>query len=48
MPYASKKQRKWMWANRPDVAAEWEEKYETPKDLPEYSKGSLLDRLKKK
>lgn len=27
MPFKSKKQRAWMWANKPDMAKEWTEKY---------------------
>lgn len=23
MPFKSKKQRKWMWANKPDIAEKW-------------------------
>lgn len=30
MPFASEAQRKWMWANRPEQAAEWEK--HTPED----------------
>ena len=26
MPFKSEKQRKWMWANEPEIAEEWEEK----------------------
>jgi len=27
MPYASKKQRGWMHANKPELAAKWDKKY---------------------
>jgi hypothetical protein len=27
MPFKSKKQEKWMWTNRPDIAQRWENKY---------------------
>jgi hypothetical protein len=27
MPFKSDKQRKWMYANKPDVAKKWEKKY---------------------
>ena len=32
MPFASKAQRRYLWANYPDIAREFEEK--TPKDAP--------------
>ena len=25
MPFKSKKQERWMWANKPDMARQWEE-----------------------
>ena len=28
MPFKSEKQRKWMWANEPEIAQRWEEIYE--------------------
>jgi hypothetical protein len=27
MPFRSEKQRRWMWANRPDIAKRWTAKY---------------------
>jgi hypothetical protein len=27
MPFKSKKQERWMWANNPKLAREWENKY---------------------
>lgn len=27
MPFRSAKQRRWMWANRPDIAKRWSKKY---------------------
>jgi hypothetical protein len=27
MPFKSKKQERWMWANKPAMAAEWERHY---------------------
>lgn len=27
MPFKSKKQRKWMWANKPELAEEWTKRY---------------------
>jgi hypothetical protein len=40
MPFKSESQRRWMHANQPKMAAEWEK--ETPNDsvLPKYVKGS--------
>jgi hypothetical protein len=40
MPFRSESQRRWMHANHPQMAAEWEK--ETPNDsvLPKYVKGS--------
>jgi hypothetical protein len=32
MPFVSKQQRKWMYANDPEMAAKWEE--HTPKNKP--------------
>ncbi len=29
MPFKSKKQEKWMWANKPEMAKKWEKKYGT-------------------
>ena len=31
MPFKSKKQEKWMWANKPAMAHKWEKKYGTYK-----------------
>ena len=31
MPFKSEKQRKWMWANKPHLALEWTNKYQSPK-----------------
>jgi hypothetical protein len=35
MPFKSEKQRKWMWANIPEVARKWEQEYggKKPKNL---------------
>ena len=27
MPFKSERQRKWLWENRPDIAARWAKKY---------------------
>lgn len=35
MPFKSKRQRNWMWANKPELAREWAEKYGSkPKPQP--------------
>jgi len=31
MPFKSEKQKKWMYANKPDMAAEWSAKEKLPK-----------------
>lgn len=49
MPFKSKKQRKWIHANKPEMAAEWE--IETPKGakLPERnSRAKTNKKVKKK
>lgn len=35
MPFKSEAQRRYMYANKPDLAKEWAEKYGVPTDLPE-------------
>lgn len=37
MPFKSEKQRKWMYANDPEMAKEWEEHTPKGKKLPEYA-----------
>lgn len=43
MPFKSEKQRRWMWANRADIARRWTKKYgphvETLKKLRKLSGG---------
>ena len=34
MPFKSKAQMKYMYANHPKIAKEWSEKYGTPQNLP--------------
>ena len=34
MPFKSEVQRKWMWANHPEMAAEWEKHTPKGKKLP--------------
>lgn len=38
MPVKSEAQRRFLWANKPELAKKWAEKYGMPKDLP-YKKG---------
>lgn len=38
MPFRSEKQRRWLWANRPDIAKKWSAKYGT-KPRPKKRKG---------
>lgn len=38
MPFKSESQRRWMWANHPEMAREWEEKTPKDKKLPEKKK----------
>jgi len=43
MPFASESQRRWLWANRPDIAKRWSSEYgSTPEDEKK------TDRTKKK
>lgn len=35
MPFKSRQQIKWMYANKPKLAAKWEDKYGIPKKLPD-------------
>lgn len=48
MPFVSKSQRKWMYANNPEMAEEWEG--HTPKDkkLPNKKSDSKKNKRKKK
>ena len=39
MPFVSKRQRKYMWANMPEMAKEFEKKTPKNKPLPEKSPG---------
>jgi hypothetical protein len=45
MPFKSDKQRKWMWANDPEMAQEWEdeEKLEEEEVNPKMSKKDLVE-----
>lgn len=38
MPFKSKKQRRYLHSQKPELAAEWEEKYPPKKPLPEKAK----------
>ena len=52
MPFKSEKQRKWMWANDPEMAQEWEdeEKLEEEKEAtnPKMKKKDLVEYIKSK
>lgn len=43
MPFKSKKQRKWMYANKPEMAKEWE-KHTSDNDLPEKASSESIAR----
>jgi hypothetical protein len=45
MPFKSDKQRKWMWANEPEIAQRWEEMYE---EEMKTSKKNTKPKMKKK
>ncbi len=47
MPFKSEKQRAWMYANKPEMAKEWEAHTPKGKKLPDYVKGAF-DMAKKK
>lgn len=38
MPFKSKKQMKWMFVNKPEMAKEWAKETPNPKKLPEKKK----------
>ena len=38
MPFTSESQRKWMWANKPEMAKKWEAHTPKGKKLPEHVK----------
>jgi hypothetical protein len=48
MPYKSKAQRKWMHANKPDLAAEWDAATPKGKRLPEHVKPKPRTKPKRK
>lgn len=35
MPFKSKRQMKYLFANKPDIANKWAKEYGAPKDLPD-------------
>jgi hypothetical protein len=37
-PFRSKSQAKWMFANKPEMAAKWAREYGMPSTLPEHTK----------
>jgi len=52
MPFKSEAQRRYMWANHPDIARRWAKKYGTPDNLPYHKKKKnwvkrLKDKVKK-
>jgi hypothetical protein len=46
MPFKSKAQRRWMYANKPAMAAEWEDKTPKGAKLPEHVKKKKVVRKK--
>ena len=38
MPFKSEAQRRFLWAQHPEVAQRWADKYGTPKHLPKHVK----------
>jgi hypothetical protein len=42
MPFKSKAQEKWMWANKPDMAKKWE------KDTPPKKRARLPEKVRKR
>ncbi len=40
MPYKSKAQEAYMHIHHPEIAKKWDEKYETPHNLPEHVKNN--------
>ena len=41
MPFKSEKQRKWMWANDPEMAQKWEDEEKKDEDVEESMTGAL-------
>ena len=40
MPFKSKKQRKWMHANKPKMAKKWEKEEESINEMPNFDRGT--------
>ena len=40
MPFKSKKQRKWMHANKPKMAKKWEKEEESINEMPNFDSGT--------
>ena len=38
MPFKSEAQRKWMWANHPEIAKRWADEYRNQTKLPKHVK----------
>ena len=47
MPFVSERQRRWMWANRPDIARRWTEEYGSKPKRRLYTKLAGLRRKKR-
>jgi len=45
MPFKSEKQRRWMFANKPEMAKRWQKHTPKNKKLPEKVKESIEDRI---
>ena len=48
MPFKSEKQRKWMWANEPEMAKKWSKKEKNESDEEEIEEGTRIMRLTKR
>lgn len=48
MPFKSKAQVRWMYANKPKMAKEWEDKTKSIKSLPEKVNKKAWDKYRKK
>lgn len=47
MPFKSEKQRKWMWANKPELAKKWSDKYGSKDETSRALKKAALRKLLK-
>jgi hypothetical protein len=46
MPFASEKQRRFLWANRPDIAQRWAHEY--PNRKPKQKSNAVSEAMKKR